>query len=1007
MCLLLTACLTHVRADDTVNELDTITKSLEGTIFKVIETGLNGVDVVPIEIPDTSTDRCSVTSSVTCIITATGEDCEDLFVPIEECGDMELTFDYKYCSKEDRRDVRLFPELTTALIETVPVDGLNYNNLSPKRCHEFSITREVDTCKRFFSASLKVEGRRGNAENDYCYAWDFMRIFVKRRCDISSQVASCKVDATGEDCNDFVVPLDECVQDQNMTFTFEYCNNEDTPLKFRRQKTTALVETNNIPGLVLSDLNSGACQTLSISQPINTCKRFFSASLKVEGWRGDKVGDYCFAYDHERIFIPRPDDPPRNDKSCNVSSKVKCTITGTGDECDDIIVPYEDCDGDTEMTFEFEFCNFEQLNNINLLGGKKTIAKIETSPVLGLDVNTLSPGECRTHRESRKIDTCKRFFSASLKVEGRRGDDYGDYCYAYDFYRSYIERPPTDNTPPSSPCNISADITCTVDETGQECEDIVVPLEDCQPDVDMTFSFEYCSGESEHIIDLKEDLTRARIETVNVPGLNKNNLSPGDCRRLFVSRSIDTCKNFFSAQLKVEGIREDVGGYCYAWDFYRSYVNRLVKPPTPSNPGPTPSSGDDCAVSAEVTCTLARTGQACEDIVVPLEECLETEDMIFEFEWCNYEVSREIYLISGKTRALVETVPVNNLNLNPLAPGNCHRRIVTRQINTCKKFFSASLKVEGKKGEGPDDYCYAYDFYRSYIDRFTPDIGTPPSPINEPTPAQDPTPANEPTPACQVTAEISCIVAETGADCDDIIVPLDQCQSDVQMMFSFKYCSLESDNDINLKDDLTTALIETINVDGLDLSDLAPGECRIKTETREIDTCKRFFSSSLKIEGVRNEEVDYCYAWDFYRSYISRPQSLVPTPVTECELTTEVECTYDLTGESCDKLTISDAECSEAEQMTFDFRYCSNEQYLEINLREDKTEALVETIPVSTMDKSPLRPGECRRLRAKRKINTCKRFFSAGCQNLEFPSNDFTCNFKYRHFQEKFKDSPM
>ena len=82
--------------------------------------------------------------------------------------------------------MRLIPEKTTALIETVPVDGLNYNDLSPGTCHEFSIVRKIATCKRFYSASLKVEGKRGNdyANGDYCYAWDFLRIFVKRPCDI-------------------------------------------------------------------------------------------------------------------------------------------------------------------------------------------------------------------------------------------------------------------------------------------------------------------------------------------------------------------------------------------------------------------------------------------------------------------------------------------------------------------------------------------------------------------------------------------------------------------------------------------------------------------------------------------------------------------------------------------------------------------------------------------------------------------------------------------------------
>jgi hypothetical protein len=67
-----------------------------------------------------------------------------------------------------------------------------------------------------------------------------------------------------------------------------------------------------------------------------------------------------------------------------------------------------------------------------------------------------------------------------LKDERRRGDNYGDYCYAYDFYGSYIERPQTsgNNTGGGtvlSDCDVSASITCTIDETGEDCDDFVVP----------------------------------------------------------------------------------------------------------------------------------------------------------------------------------------------------------------------------------------------------------------------------------------------------------------------------------------------------------------------------------------------------------------------------------------------------------------------------------------------------------------------------------------------------
>jgi len=883
--LLLGSAIFSAYANDSAAE-DPVAKSLEDTIFRVVETGLTSVDIMPVDNVQFDVQKCSVTSSVTCVVTSTGKDCEDLVVPIEQCRDIDMTFTYRYCSNEEQRTVQLFPDKTTALMNTLTVNGLNYSALSPKECREISTTRTIDTCKRFFSASLKVEGKRGeDFENgDYCYGWDFLRVFIKRPCKITSQVASCVVERTQETCDSLIVPIDECTTTEPMTFTFEYCNEELTPLKFRRQKFRALVETQNVAGFDLSDLDPGQCRNFPVTRDISTCKRFFSSSLKVEGWRGDSSGDYCYAYDFERIFFPRPGDPPPipggDDSACDVSSSVKCTITGTGEDCDDIVVPRNECNPQTDMTFEFEYCNFEESNSVNLFGGRKTIALVETLPIDGLDLSLLAPGECRTFRINRKINTCKRFFSASLKVEGRRGDGRDDYCYAYDFYRSYIDRPAItggdDGVSGTEECDISAKVTCTVDETGEECDDIVVPRNECRIDVPMTFTFEYCSREDENSIDLKPGFTRARVETIDLPGLNFNDLQPGECRRLIVSRKINTCKRFFSAQLKVEGVRNEIGGYCYAWDFYRSYIARFSNndSPTPANPSQDLDNMAPCAVSARVTCTLDATSQACEDIVVPLDECSENTLMTFTFEWCNFEVSDYWYIYENRTHALIETIPVDNLNLSNMTAGSCRRRIVTRPINTCKRFFSAQLKVQGLRGGRNNDYCYAYDFYRTNIARFDRDL------TSQPTPALQPSPAQGPSTKCEISAKVSCTVDATGESCDDLEVAFDDCSVATPMTFQFQYCNVEQFSFIDLfEDNRTEALIETISVDDIDKTNMNPGECRTFSERRLINTCKRYFSASLKVQGLRNGTPnDYCYDYDFYRSFIQRPPGITKSP---------------------------------------------------------------------------------------------------------------------------------
>ncbi|GFH57320.1 hypothetical protein CTEN210_13796 [Chaetoceros tenuissimus] len=58
-----------------------------------------------------------------------------------------------------------------------PKGDFDKTNMPADTCREVEVTAEVNTCKRFFSASLKVEGLRNGVRNDYCYAYDFLRVF--------------------------------------------------------------------------------------------------------------------------------------------------------------------------------------------------------------------------------------------------------------------------------------------------------------------------------------------------------------------------------------------------------------------------------------------------------------------------------------------------------------------------------------------------------------------------------------------------------------------------------------------------------------------------------------------------------------------------------------------------------------------------------------------------------------------------------------------------------------
>lgn len=155
------------------------------------------------------------------------------------------------------------------------------------------------------------------------------------------------------------------------------------------------------------------------------------------------------------------------------------------------------------------------------------------------------------------------------------------------------------------------------------------------------------------------------------------------------------------------------------WDFYRSYITRpsVTFPPTPTVP---------CSMTANIYCQVDSTQTACDNLSVPFAQCNSEEPMTFTFEYCSNEQQAIIDLNPEKTIALVETIPVQNFDTRDIAPGVCRTRTVRRNINTCKPFFSASLKVEGNRLNS-DGYCYAWDFYRVNIDR--PGGGPSPSPV--------------------------------------------------------------------------------------------------------------------------------------------------------------------------------------------------------------------------------------------------------------------------------------
>ena len=872
--------------------------------------------------------ECQLSSHVKCTISRTNQECGDLIIPYRECGDVDMTFEFKYCNNELMGPIDLTIDESRALVNSVPLDGVEVNELRAEQCRIARITKSIDTCRKSVTAAFRVIGWRTHAIKETCHDYDFYRAHFKRSSDNKRHISTsieCTVEGTNQDCQNMIIPRNEC-KNVDLTFDFVACNNgPDKALDFRKGINSAFINGEPVKGVNRSDLNPGKCRRKSITRSIDTCNDWIESSFRVEGFYGGNARDYVYDKDIYRIKIKRP-----SKAKCHVSTEVICTVDSSGKRCQDIVVDEENCE-EVGMTFEFEYCNSEENLSLDFRNKNGLVALVNNSPVRGLDDATLSPGQCKRFNEKRSIDTCKGSFSASLMVDGWRGKAVADKCYDYQFYHAKIKRKPFPK------CSVSSHVQCLVSNTNEECEDLVVPYDECR-NIDMTFLFKYCNNEQAKAVRFKENKSIALINTVPAASeFGQPDLGPRQCRTEYIERAINTCKGSLAASLKMEGTRgEYAEDECYGYDFYKTKFRR----PRTSN----------CEISSEVTCTVGNSKTKCEDYVVPKRTC-EEEPLSFSFKYCNNDPEHKLDIRETKTVALIDAEAVSGLNLSDLGSGQCRTKKVTKMINTCKNSFGASLKIEGWRKDGSGDYCYGYDSYKNRIKR----------------------PKKE---NCQVSSNVKCIVKGTnGQSCDNLIVPYEDC-GPTDMIFYFEYCNNEPNDVVELWDDETAVipLINTVRQKWFHKEYLYPGECRQKKIKKSIDTCKGSFAASLAVNGRRGNDI-MCRGWDFFKTRIKRPKE------QDCQVSAQVRCVVKETGEECEDLVVPYEECGPTD-LVFRFKYCNNEPKDVLEFRNDERGAiaLINTVRQNGLDTKALPPTSCRTKKIIKSIDTCKGSFAASLE---------------------------
>ena len=139
---------------------------------------------------------------------------------------------------------------------------------------------------------------------------------------------------------------------------------------------------------------------------------------------------------------------------------------------------------------------------------------------------------------------------------------------------------------------------------------------------------------------------------------------------------------------------------------------------------------------------------------------------------------------------------------------------------------------------------------------------------------------------CFPTADVQCRLRSDNSKCEDIIVQNGECGL-VPVQFKFKFCNMNEDLTITLKEEKTFGKIFNKQI-SMNTKPLVPGKCRMKKVNSKVNTCKKsHVTAQLKVEGkipIKKGD-DYCYAFYYYSKKITKVEAFnMPTLDWDIEL---------------------------------------------------------------------------------------------------------------------------
>mmetsp|Transcript_5747 Transcript_5747/g.8329 ORF Transcript_5747/g.8329 Transcript_5747/m.8329 type:complete len:1030 (+) Transcript_5747:129-3218(+) len=280
------------------------------------------------------------------------------------------------------------------------------------------------------------------------------------------------------------------------------------------------------------------------------------------------------------------------------------------------------------------------------------------------------------------------------------------------------------------------------------------------------------------------------------------------------------------------------------------------------------------ALTISLGCRVVGKKISCQDYLLPRNPPSSCDiDIIQVYRWCNKSLTQTLSWKKLKPKfnaATLDEIYKNNI----LPPQTCASLKVRKKIDICNtnRKWNASLGIPADflnlDGTPENSPCYAFRFKN-----FEFKTGS-----NPPTAAPNISPTQNPTKECDVSTNVECTL-ENGVDCNNVILPVESCGA-MKADYSFTYCNNDSTEVSLFKK--TRVVIKKLTYSDLDKSVLKSGECRIYTQSQDVDTCEGFAAQIILIGSTTNNNgsEDECFSYTFSRAEVTQSQTPTLSPPT-------------------------------------------------------------------------------------------------------------------------------